>query len=150
MNEKLNGAVYLFIQHQSKMVGYYCITYRKLHYVFTHNFDSHDLAEKIVQEVKTLTDDDFETMKCSLDRVRTMEEYYALCKATGMPVRSTGFDGILNAACHPEDYELVKLSTTIPRANGNIEHLVILDLDWKVITEGKPVAMGGNMSVYSW
>jgi hypothetical protein len=109
--------------------GYYCIKHRGLYYVFYNHFDSHYLAEKIAQEVKTFTDDEFETMQCSLDRIRTMEEYDARCKAAGQPFHSPDFDGILNAACHPEDYALVGLWKDAPRIDGMIEVVVVLDLE---------------------
>jgi hypothetical protein len=143
MTEKIESVcVSFFCINHSKMLGYYCIKHRGLYYVFTDNF-SHDLAEKIVQEVKTFTDDEFETMRCALNRVRTMEEYDARCKAAGQPFRSPGFDGILNAACHPEDYELVGLWKDAPRVDGMIEVVVVLDL------EQKSVVVNGVV-VYSW
>ncbi len=123
--------------------GYYCINHRGLYYVFYNHFDSHNLAEKIVQEVKTFTDDEFETVRCALNRVRTSEDYDTLWEAAGFPFHSPGFDGILNAACHPEDYALVGLWKDVPCIDGVIEVVVVVDLEKKVVVEN-------GETVYSW
>ncbi len=135
------GVSFFCINHL-KMLGYYCIKHRGFYYVFTDNF-SHNLAEKIVQEVKTFTDDEFETIRCALNRVRTSEDYDTLWEAAGFPFHSPSFDGILNAACHPEDYELVGLWKVAPRVDRAIEVIVVLDLEQKSVVEN-------GVTVYSW
>ena len=145
--------VSFFCINQLKMGtrGYYCIKHRGLYYVFYNHFDSQEIAETIVKEIKTFTDDEFETMRCALNRVRTMEEYKTRWKNANQPVRSTGFDGIFNAACHPEDYELVGLETDLRYDDERwycstwkmFEFVVVLDLETKAVVEN-------GVTVYSW
>ncbi len=127
--------------------GYYCFKHRGLYYVFYNHFDSYDLGEKMKKELHGFTMDDIETIRCCLNLFRTMEEYEERWKIAGEPFRSTGFDGLLNAASHPEDYDLLYVGADNPNGDmvqdGMIEYICIADLDSQTLLEN-------NNVVYNW
>lgn len=106
--------------------GYYVFKYNGIYYVFYNHFDSYygGLGEDIVTELRKLTKEDYDEIKGALEKIseRDMDEEDSWGG-------SSTFQGMKEAALHPEKYALQYVGENKPENDLFIEYIYMVNLD---------------------